>query len=556
MHHIRQIRAIGFGPYLKETSWEIPKTGLVLITGDVGSGKSTIIEAVSECGWGETLRGKPLWNDQAADKQLVGLVLETFTAEGKREWQLIRDQKAKGSKLRWEGVHLPQGQGLTTTKTQELMEKFIGTHELWIKTSVFSSADADLFTKSGDADRKRLIERMCDLSKLDDASKACRKDLNKLEHDLELASTKVDSHQQVIGVLQNQVSDAHNDCYHHQQRTNVGALIPSKIEAEIAAVTEKKIQLRKDRERDIAIMKTLRKRISSREQTIRACDVQIENVKEDTCDTCLQQITGKHREETQERAQAARDLAASDLAKLEGEVASLEKVLTENELSQDECDEGVSKAKEQLTQARHELTAAKDLEEKLKKARTRLEDERDADDNLRAAHSAILAEVLLLKQVDKVLSLGGIRAHILQHALTAIEEISNVWLARLTEGTRIALRPYKEGGSGVRDAIQLEIIREGWGKDYKSCSGGQRRLLDIAIMLALAELAQASNNHRFGTMFFDEVFDALDTDCIDRVIDVLQELSKTKSIVVISHNDRIKEILEPLTDVTYNVGEP
>lgn len=92
----------------------------------------------------------------------------------------------------------------------------------------------------------------------------------------------------------------------------------------------------------------------------------------------------------------------------------------------------------------------------------------------------------------------------------------------------------------------MEIIGAGGGHGYRGASGGERRRIDIAIMLALAEIAEYASGAQPGTMFMDEVFDALDADFgVPRATDVLQELSRTRCVVVVTHNAELARALKP-----------
>ena len=44
-----------------ETRIKFPRTGIVLVTGENGAGKSSIIDGVSWAGWGKTIRGDVPW---------------------------------------------------------------------------------------------------------------------------------------------------------------------------------------------------------------------------------------------------------------------------------------------------------------------------------------------------------------------------------------------------------------------------------------------------------------------------------------------------------------
>ena len=73
--------------------------------------------------------------------------------------------------------------------------------------------------------------------------------------------------------------------------------------------------------------------------------------------------------------------------------------------------------------------------------------------------------------------------------------------------------------------------------------------------MALAEVAQAAQGAKDGgTVFFDEVFDALDADGIDAVARVLVDLSMERCVVVISHNPALAARLDPTLHLAVDKG--
>ncbi len=163
---------------------------------------------------------------------------------------------------------------------------------------------------------------------------------------------------------------------------------------------------------------------------------------------------------------------------------------------------------------------------------------------LQAAQGVAQHTVLELSAVDKVLSLTGVRAQLLSESLAGIETIANTWIGRIAGwGMRLELKPYAEKANGtVRDAISLEVHGAGGGHGYLASSGGERRRIDVAMLLALSEVASAAHgvNSKPSTVFVDEAFDALDTSGVDAVCEVLNELSADRCVVVITHSDLIR----------------
>jgi len=153
-----------------------------------------------------------------------------------------------------------------------------------------------------------------------------------------------------------------------------------------------------------------------------------------------------------------------------------------------------------------------------------------------------------LKACEKVVGLNGPRAHVLGTALGGLETVANGWLDRLMyPGLRLRLNPYSTTQKGdVKDAIGLDVEGAGGGHGYRAASGGERRRIDVALVLALAEVAGAAHGRSTGTLWFDEVFDALDADGRDAVATVIAELARERCVVVITHDAGLAQQLRPV----------
>ena len=87
----------------------------------------------------------------------------------------------------------------------------------------------------------------------------------------------------------------------------------------------------------------------------------------------------------------------------------------------------------------------------------------------------------------------------------------------------------------TRDKFNIKLTIAGEEVDYKNCSSGEKRRIDVSILLALQNLIFARSASSSNLIIFDEVFDSLDRIGIERVINLLEEESKDKTIFVISH---------------------
>jgi DNA repair exonuclease SbcCD ATPase subunit len=511
----------------------LPEAGLVILTGANGAGKSGVLEAVSTAVWGKTVRGTPPWPRLVADDGGRGVVhVKLGLPSG--EYAVDRMRKGSHTTLR----HGPHGAEWpayeTTTKAQEALARVVPTWDVWRRTCVLTSADSAHFTGATDAERKRLLESMLGLERYDRAHAAVKADLHAARAALQTAETKA-------RVAETQVAERTAALAELEAAAPpVGAPDPSELVTRAEGLTaalaaERKSYDLRHRLRGGAINNELvaHRRLTDAQERLAALESQ------GACPTC----GGRHHVDV---ARARLQGVVRDLTKLH-EAAALHVTELEpldrarlDKLAADESDAVID-----AHMARAAFEAGKGHAERVQKARAGVDsaerglglawDERDG-----AAH-----RVAELTAVEGVLSPAGVRGPLLESALEAVQVGANRWLGVLSHaGVRVRLEPYTErAGGGVKDAIALLVDGAGDGHGYRACSAGERRRLDVALLLALAEVARATSGDEPGTLWLDEVFDALDDDGADAVCAAVRELCRDRCVVVITHSPRLADAL-------------
>tara|TARA_R110000824_G_scaffold122255_1_gene279144 strand:+ start:2714 stop:4306 length:1593 start_codon:yes stop_codon:yes gene_type:complete len=79
---------------------------------------------------------------------------------------------------------------------------------------------------------------------------------------------------------------------------------------------------------------------------------------------------------------------------------------------------------------------------------------------------------------------------------------------------------------------------------YISLSGGEKRKFNLAVMLGLKDLLLLTDKSHVDFLFFDEVAENIDEEGIDGLHQLLQEIKKTKTIFIITHNKHLKTLLD------------
>lgn len=513
----------------QNTVLELPPRGIVLVTGNNGSGKSALIESVSVACWGKTLRKSDPW---AASDCVSKCVVETSDrllvtrAHEKTKTSLAWAYRGKVTKYE------------TVTKSQEALENIVGTWDVWRRCSVFASHDAAHFSNATDAERKHLLESLLGLSQFDSALCACKLWLRQVEQIVARVSHELSSLEQSLTWQQQRLESA------KERAAQVALLEPAFDNCDEQKEKVRSLKaMAQSAVKEQSSLETLSRKAKEREaeerfEVRRIRDIMDALSANGRCPTCGQAVSAELQssmcQEIVAHEHAANVLAANAEVEL-GELQCLSDEL------RSEIDTIASRAHMlELHIAR--MQSAQDAWHQSCAIRIQAStDVLDAEKRIgiaiadvvvvRAQLQELSADLATASACELVLGLRGVRAAVLARTLASVERLSNVWLRKLfPRDVRLELESYttKKSG-GIIDSIGLRLSGAGTAV-YAGLSGGERRRVDLALILALGLLAGEP-----GTMFFDELFDSLDDDGVDRANLALQELACNRCVLVVSH---------------------
>lgn len=538
---VRQLKLQNFMSH-KNTNLELPEKGIVLVTGANGSGKSSLAESIAVAGWGKSLRGSSCFVVNEESRAEVTAVLN------EKQFVITREASPKGKiKLSFAPSETSYA---TVSKAQAGLQNYIGDFDTWRRCSIFSSQDASHFTLSSDAERKRLLESLLGLDRFDAALDSCRRDKKELErkhlaHDRERlrTHTKLESAQ------------SRKDDLLKSRAEQVSQIPPDATEADLSdlqsQVEETQATIQALREKAY----TLRESISIEENNIRHAQNRIRAIDVDECPTCGQRVDDSY----------AQHIKRNETASIE----TGKQNLYTHRKAHENLGHELKSAQDSLRHLQGALTTKQEIKRRHEKE-SALRGHLDSEIETLSAEIAALKKELgkkdreldslsfdisILENVESVLGTKGVRAHILTNALCALELTANKWLKEIA-GNEYSLRvsPYTEKKTGgTKEAIAIHVDGIAGGNGYKGASGGQRRRIDVALLLALAELAQASSQYKGGTIFFDEVFDSLDASGVASVSKVIGQLGQRMPVVIISHSASLVDGLQ--ADLHYHIEQ-
>jgi DNA repair exonuclease SbcCD ATPase subunit len=80
------------------------------------------------------------------------------------------------------------------------------------------------------------------------------------------------------------------------------------------------------------------------------------------------------------------------------------------------------------------------------------------------------------------------------------------------------------------------------GLNYRNCSSGERKRVDLAVLVALYDLTNLRHKSNYNILILDEVLDSIDEIGVEAAKELLMELNKRiPTIFVISHNNALSE---------------
>lgn len=506
----------------EQTEVSLPETGVMLITGPNGAGKSAlVVESVAQAYFGRTLRGKPPWSGDPASVRVVTDLLDIT-------------RRKQGQKLIW---HL-HGELPTTydtpTKAQAALQGFVGTFDVWRRTSVFSSSDAAHFSLARDRDRKLLLETILGLDRFDPALQRCRVDLRDATNALRTLEAKAMVLRERIKGTLDRLRDL-EDAEESEEAVVEPLISAEKLASGRARLLVIRELCEKQEIRRVAMERENHKCSADAQQKVRARNL----LDHDNCPTCAQPIPTSLRASLHAEVEAA-------VEKSQQNEESFKAARVKQRADVGALQEEADKIRALLTHAaaieRDHVRLRQNQEQRVEKRSLFLEELRAAKESLRKTEADMLLmrrDVAELEVVERVLGLRGVRAHMLGSAMAAITALANGWLARLFPGVTLSLKE-------TNDQIELNLhgLKHEYG--YHAASSGQRRRVDIAILLALSDMEAASRGVEREMLIFDEVGDTLDVEQgLPAFIEVVQEIAEERCVVIVSHNQALMEGLQP-----------
>jgi DNA repair exonuclease SbcCD ATPase subunit len=140
----------------------------------------------------------------------------------------------------------------------------------------------------------------------------------------------------------------------------------------------------------------------------------------------------------------------------------------------------------------------------------------------------------------------GVKSFLLDEVVPELNRKANYYASMLMdEDIQIEFKTESMLKSGeTRDKFNVSITMGEETVAYENCSSGEKGRIDVAILLALQNLIFSRSANNCNLVVFDEVFEHLDITGVERVVNLLREEAQDKAILVISHQNELRDYFD------------
>ncbi len=518
---IAQIKANDFMQYW-EMQFDVSK-GVYLISGRNRTGKSSVIEALLWCLYGETVRGMDTSRVLRRGAHKVSVTVSGN--KDKEPFEVTRTYNGSSTTLRVVADDKIQMYG-TRQLTQAWLEKYLGADFRTFSSIVLYGHNSFRFTQAKDSERKDLLEKMlpqiamCESARLL-ASKNVQElnaqindidtQVRLLEQNIESLEAGADKHvDKEVKQLEGYIQTQKNTLARHQ-RTLDKLVMPE--------YTTKELTARR------AVVNAM---IRAAEQSLKAL---LEG--ESTCVVCGQTVS-------KEKRTALRDKYKKNIAQAETEldnIASLERITEKYDSDYRDVTDSINRSNAIIAGYEHDL-------EKLQSGKTGAQKVTKAEivKNRRKISGLVEKREELIRQHaayafwSKGFSKSGIVSLIIDSVIDQLNEHALEVADTMTDGLfTVTFNPvtHSKGGS-VQEKISMIVTVDGEESPYENLSNSERQRVDMIVMFAWHKLV-SNGAVNVNVAFFDEVIEGLDEASAASVMRYIDVTRRGLATYVITH---------------------
>jgi DNA repair exonuclease SbcCD ATPase subunit len=526
------------------TEIDFTRSPNTLIIGSNGSGKSTILDALTFGLFGKPFRkiNKPQLPNSINEKECI---VEIEFKVGKKSYKIIRGIKPNTFEIYQEGKLL--NQDAAARDYQEVLEKNILklNFKSFTQIVILGSASFTPFMQLSAADRRNIIEDLLDIQIFSSMNSLVKekmveiKDASaKIKYDMDLTAEKIELQKQNI-----EEHKKHNDAEIEKKKqeiitseTQIGHL---QIDIELI---QKHINVLTSKILNKDAVEAKRTKLSNFENqlsnNLRKLDKDVKFYEDNhDCPTCKQTITQDWKEKQILEKQVKKGDISIALTDIEKKIADANNVINEmlkitkhiNEHNSEviKHNASITAINKYVAKLNAEITELSTRKDNLEEENTKLKELREELAELVKKQKQIADEKQYYEFAGTLLKDTGIKTKIIKQYLPIMNKLINKYLTAMDSFINFNLNENFE-----------ETIKSRHRDDfsYHNFSEGEKMRIDLAILFTWRQIAKLKNSVNTNLLILDEVFDSsLDTVGTDEFLKLMYDIGQDTNVFVISH---------------------
>ena len=530
------------------TEVDLKRNPATLIVGENGSGKSTILDALTFSLFGKAFRNikKPQLINSINEQNCI---TEVEFSIGKKQFLVRRGIKPNIFEIEVDGVMINQDS--KARDYQEHLEKNILklNYKSFTQIVILGSSSFVPFMQLKSNDRRVIIEDLLDIEVFSTMNLLLKNKISDLKQEVNLNELEMSKTENAIELQEDYISKMKQNNEQlisaNQEKINKSNGDIASYNLQISDIETRIVSLNKlvenfDQQQNK--QRKLEKYEDEINKNLKKVEKEIEFYRQNTdCPVCKQTIDEDHREceisEKQKKKTELDDAVTKIAEELQLSIKSIQEMtetqksitdfqseITKHNASISAINQYIQKVNEEIQTLNEKGADVTDASKKLKKLKS---DQKNLL-TLKEQHSNMSS---IYEVASVLLKDGGIKTTIIKKYLPIMNKLINKYLASMD--FYVSFNLDENFNETIKSRFRDEFT-------YASFSEGEKMRIDLALLFTWRAIAKLKNSMSTNLLILDEVFDSsLDEDGTSDFLKILHSLGNESNVFVISHKGEV-----------------
>ena len=530
------------------TEVDLKRNPATLIVGENGSGKSTILDALTFSLFGKAFRNikKPQLINSINEQNCI---TEVEFSIGKKHFLVRRGIKPNIFEIEVDGVMINQDS--KARDYQEHLEKNILklNYKSFTQIVILGSSSFVPFMQLKSNDRRVIIEDLLDIEVFSTMNLLLKNKISDLKQEVNLNELEMSKTENAIELQEDYISKMKQNNEQlisaNQEKINKSNGDIASYNLQISDIETRIVSLNKlvenfDQQQNK--QRKLEKYEDEINKNLKKVEKEIEFYRQNTdCPVCKQTIDEDHREcEISEKQKKKTELddavikiaeelqlsikSIQEMTETQKSITDFQSEITKHNASISAINQYIQKVNEEIQTLNEKGADVTDASKKLKKLKS---DQKNLL-TLKEQHSNMSS---IYEVASVLLKDGGIKTTIIKKYLPIMNKLINKYLASMD--FYVSFNLDENFNETIKSRFRDEFT-------YASFSEGEKMRIDLALLFTWRAIAKLKNSMSTNLLILDEVFDSsLDEDGTSDFLKILHSLGNESNVFVISHKGEV-----------------